>query len=784
MSFTARTCLSTMIWLALCGQTISQEVNAEQDKTQAPARNDRTCLSNMAEFSCLKESQKVKDVNNAPISIVSDYAESQGNKTSHFRGNVIIKQGHRTVKSETATLTRPDNIVVAKDNIFFHDGYVAITGTDLEYQLDTDNSTLNKAKYKMMCSAGRGEAKKAFKNGTTFYQLEDGTYTTCPDNDDSWRFKAGRLEKQENDLFADLYHARFEVLDVPIFYLPYLRVPVEDGRLTGFLYPSIGWNDTDGFEVDAPFYWNIAPQLDMLITPKYMTNRGLFTTFEPSYLTHYGAGGVTFEFMGTDKLYNIENSWGINWRHSGINQRWKYNADYSQVSDINYFTRHTDSRIGNREDNTLLQTGNLSYRDRNWDAAIDVRSFQPLSANASVYKLLPQLTFNYYQPNIYQNIYFKMPTQISQFTTNSKTKPDALRIDLQPNIILPYNRPWLNASAEGKLYYTYYDQRNISHVTGFNGEKLTETASRLVPMTRLHSKIILERASEFLGRAYTQTLEPQIQYLYIKGVEQDHIYNPVNYAGGGYDTARLQTDYYGLFRANQFSSIDYINPANQFTFGASSRYFDDEYKERFNIAFGQIYYLDRERINKNKNFNYSAWAIESELNLYDQFSLRGSVEYDHNLSNLQFGNATAEYAYSGFSAQASYRYVSKAYISSTIGSNNLDLITKDGISQAGLVMGFPITSQLRFQGQYFHDLTQDLMLENQASLTYNSACWMLGLNFNQYLLARSNINQVAKYENNFSLSFSLLGLGANAGFGYSTASGSTLGYRNPFGLKN
>ncbi len=782
MSQTARTCLSTMIWLALCGQSMAQEANTEQDKTLTPSRSNAPCVS--AKFGCLSESQKVKNVNEAPISIVSDYAESKGNKTSHFRGNVIIKQGHRTVKAKTATLTQPDNIVVAKEDVFFHDGYIAITGEDLKYHLDSENSTLNTAKYKMMCNSGRGEAKKVFKNGTTFYQLEDGTYTTCPDKDDSWRFKAGKLEKKENDLFADLYHARFEVLDTPIFYLPYLRVPVEDGRLTGFLFPSIGWNESDGFELETPFYWNIAPQVDMLITPKYMTNRGLFTSFEPNYLTQYGAGGMTVEYMSSDKAYDMENSWGVNWRHGGIVDRWKFSADYSQVSDINYFTRFTDSRIGDREDNTLLQTGNLSYRDNFWDASLDVRSFQALSPNASVYKLLPQFNFNYYKPNLYKNIYFKLPTQVSQFSTNNTQKPNALRIDLQPSLTLPYSRPWLSATAEGKIYYTYYKQNNIEHVTGLNGEKLEEQVSRFVPMTRLHTKLILERNDAFIGNTYTQTLEPQIQYLYIKDVDQTHIYNPVNYAGGGYDTARLQTDYYGLFRANQFSSVDYINPANQFTFGASTRFFDDEYKERFNLAFGQIYYLDRNSLNQDKNFDYSAWAMESELNLFDQFSLRGSVEYDSNLSDLQFGNLTSEYRHNSFFAQASYRYVSKDYISSTIGINNLDLITEDGISQAGLVTGFPITNKLRFTGQYFHDMTQDIMLENQVGLAYTSACWLIGLNFNQYLLARSNINQPAKYENNFSLSFSLLGLGANAGFGYTTANGNTLGYRNPFGLKN
>ncbi len=783
MSLTARSFLSTMICFALYGQAMAEENPAAQDGQAPLVIPTDTCLA--PEYRCLNKKEQVEDVNNAPVTIVADRAEAKANDKAIYSGDVVVTQGHRTMKSDTATLRQPENIVTAEGNVYFHDGEMAVSGKSLQSNLDTEDTTLLDAEYQMMCEPGRGQAKRVFKNGTTFYELEDGTYTTCPDNDDSWRFSAGKIEKEDGDIFADLYHARFEVLDTPVFYLPYLRVPVEDGRLTGFLYPSISWNDNDGVELSTPFYWNIHPQTDMLITPKYMSNRGTFLTVEPRYLTKAGSGSMVIEYMGQDDLYtDYSKSWGFNWQHAGIQDHWKYDVDYSKVSDINYFTRHTDSRVGNREDNTLLQTGSVSYRDENWNSTLNVRNFQALSDNASVYRLLPQLAFNYYRPEMVYGLDFSMPSQISKFATDDDSKPDSTRINVEPTLTLPYTLPWLTATAEGKVFYTYYDQTNIEGVQGINGETLESTVSRVVPMARLHSVITLERDTSIWGSDYTQTLEPQVQYLYIKDVDQSGIYNPVNYSGGGYDTARLQTDYYGLFRANQFSSVDYINPANQFTIGAASRFFDDGYKERFNIAFGQIYYLDRQNSQTDNAINYSAWAVETELNVNDQWFVRGSVEYDSNIESLQFGNATVEYRDGGFFAQTSYRYVSKEYISSTIGSENLDLITEDGISQAGIVTGFPIGKGVSFRGQYFQDLTQNIMLESQFGFTYRSDCWVIGLNYNEYLLSRSNINNDARYDNSVSLSFSLLGLGDGAGFGYSTASGNALGYRSPFGLKN
>lgn len=783
MSLTARSLVSLMICLALHGQAMATESQVTHGSTEPLTLPNGKCLA--PEYRCNPAKGSAEDINNLPIKIEADSAEAKANERAIYRGDVVVTQGNRTVKADTATLRQPENIVTADGNVYFHDGEIAVSGKSLQTNLDNEDTTLTEAYYKMMCTPGRGQAKRVFKNGTTFYEMEDGTYTTCPDDDKSWRFSAGKLEKEQGDIFANLYHARFEVLDTPVFYLPYLRVPVEDGRLTGFLYPSVSLNDTDGFELETPFYWNIHPQADMLITPRYMSNRGLFMTLEPRYLTEYGRGSLVLEYMGSDRLYpEFDKSWGVNWRHAGIQDHWLYDIDYSKVSDFTYFNRHTDSRVGSREDNTLLQTGQVSYRDLNWDSTLTVRDFQPLSPNTPVYRLLPQLAMNYYRPDTRYGLDFYIPAQISKFATDDNRKPDALRINLEPTVVLPYNLPWLSATAEGKVFYTYYDQSNIKGVTGVNGEKLDETVSRAVPMARLHAMVTLERNGAFFDTPYTQTLEPQVQYLYIKDVDQSGIYNPVNYSGGGYDTARLQTDYYGLFRANQYSSVDYINPANQVTVGAATRFFDDGYKERFNLAFGQIYYLDRFADQQDTSLNYSAWAIESELNLNDHLFVRGSMEYDSNLNDLQFANATLEYRDGSIFAQTSYRYVAKDYIASTVGFNNLDQITEDGISQVGLVTGFPIADGVTVRGQYFHDLTQDLMLENQFGITYHSDCWVIGLSYNEYLLSRGNINDEARYDNNISLSFSLLGLGANAGFGYSSASGNALGYRNPFGLKN
>ncbi|OOF06715.1 LPS assembly protein LptD [Salinivibrio sp. MA607] len=774
MSPTARSFLATMISLALYGPAL---VFANTDPATQPCSDK--------EAQCVPASEQTQDVNNAPIRVVADRAEAQTNDKAIYSGNVEVTQGHRKMTADTATLRDPERIVTAQGDVVFNDGQMMVTSDYLQANLESEDTTLNNAQYKMLCTPGRGEAKRVFKNGTTFYELEDGTYTTCPDEDKSWRFSASKIEKEDSSLFADLYHPRFEVMDVPIFYLPYLRVPVEEGRLTGFLYPSLTWSDRDGIEMETPFYWNIHPQLDATLTPKYMSERGVQLKTNIRYLTPIGSGSLYSEYLPDDQLNpELDSRWGFNWQHSGVQGHWRYEADYSKVSDIAYF-QSLDSNVGKREDNTLLQTGEISYRGLDWNSTVRVRDFQALTEGTRVYRLMPQVDLNYYAPQVTDWLDISVPAQFSVFANDDPNKPEATRTHLAPTLTLPYTRPWFNATAEASMLYTHYDQRFDSAIQDAESNaELSHSVERKIPTLRLHSGVVLERNFWAMGGHFSQTIEPQVQYLYIKDVDQDGIYNPVNFSGGGYDTARLQTDYYGLFRGNQFSSIDYINPANQLTYGATTRFYDGGYKERLNLSFGQIYYFDQPSNQDAETFDYSSWALEGEANIDDNLFVRASMQYDSNLREMQFGNAIAEYRRGQFYAQTSYRYVAQEYIVSTLPNRDISRLTDDGLSQAGVVTGFPLGGGLSFTGQYWRDLTQDVMLENQVSLTYRSDCWVVGLSYNEYLMSRADINADPVYDNNVTLSFSLLGLGADSGFNFNTDSGNALGYRDPFALKN
>ncbi len=731
---------------------------------------------------CLISNSPEPDAANMPVHVEANSAEAVNGDKAIYKGDVVVTQGHRRISADTLTLYQQENTIVAQGNVLSYDGQIKTISDKATTNIDTDVTTLENTQYQLLCEGGRGEAELIHRASKNIYKLKDGSITSCPEGDNAWRVKASSIDIDQTEEEATLYNPRVEILDVPVFYLPYLTIPIGDTRKTGFLYPSVSLDTKDGFGLSVPIYWNLAPNYDLQTDINYMEKRGVQLDSKFRYLTTYGSGAVRAEYLHEDMENPQEGKrWGVNWRHNGVLNAWKFGVDYSQVSDIRYFS-DLDSGIGNREDGQLLQSGELSYRSAAWDTTLRVRNFQVLS-NSTPYRLMPQLEFNYYAPRFYRKLDFNLLSHISRFETDDTNSPSAMRIHLEPTLQLPLSTTWGTFTAETKLYHTHYKQDIDTLRTPDNYK---EETSRTLPQIRLHSTLYLERQLPQL-EGYTQTLEPQIQYLYIPEKDQSAIYS-------GYDTSKLQLDYDGLFRSQKYGNIDYIAPANQFSYGASSRFFDSEFRERMNISFGQIFYLNdsyNESSSAEKPSYYSAWALDAEFNYDDFLFYRGGFQYDTASSQVQLADSTFEYRYPGGYSQLNYRYVSLDYITSNVDfiNKNNYTYTREGISQLGFITSYSLNRNWTFNGQYFHDLNENVNLEWLAGVNYTSDCWYVGFSYSNQLYSWNQIGiGDPTYEQNFTVNFGIIGFGqriaGSSGLaGYDT-SGASLGYSRPFYLNN
>lgn len=727
-----------------------------------------------------------QDSQQLPVNIEANNAQAFGQNQATYTGDVVVTQGDKTMKADTITVNQSQDNVTARGNVYFNDGQLHSISNLAVSDLEGNQTELTETKYQLLCQPGRGDAAYILKDGQSIYRMQDGSLTSCPEGDQSWRVKSSSIDIDNEAEEATLKHTRFEILDVPVFYWPYVTVPIGDKRKTGFLFPSFSYNSDDGYEINVPIYFNLAPNYDLTTKVNVYQHQGVQFENTFRYLTEdLGSGRILFDYMPNDRDYDGDGDrWGFNWTHEGIyDSHWKYEVDFSRVSDKDYF-QDLSSDIGEREDSQLLQTGEVSYRTTNSSTTLLARDFQALT-NATPYRLLPQLRSKYYGIELLGPLDVELDAHISRFDTDSERLPDATRVHIEPGLVLPLNKPWGSLTTEAKMLYTYYDQ----DLKDSTNDDLKEHVDRFIPEVRVKGNLNIDKKTTWHG--YTQTIEPQLQYLYVEDKDQRDIYS-------GYDTTQLQGDYYGLFRDRQYSSIDYIAPANQFSYGATTRFYDSNYKERFNFSIGQIIYLNHNTsdyldVDEEEREDFSAIAANTEFNFADTWFFDGELQYDTDLSDMQIANAAVEYRKPFGFAQLSYRYVAKSYIEDN--ATNLNNISKDdtdygtitneGISQVGITSQAKITDKVSAKLEYFHDVKENIMLEGVAGLTYTDDCWTVGVTYSRHIEA-PKVETDRFGDNNeqeWGITVGIRGFGTN----FTVERGeddNALGYTRPFSLNN
>ena len=126
------------------------------------------------------------------------------------------------------------------------------------------------------------------------FHFSNGRYTTCPVEDGrkpDWSIW-GRDLKVSPDDYAAIKHATFRVKDFPVFYLPYLRLPIGSKKKTGLLFPEYSTSHRSGTGITTPFFVNLAPSYDMTIYPGYYSKRGPVVAGEFRYAAGYNSRGT------------------------------------------------------------------------------------------------------------------------------------------------------------------------------------------------------------------------------------------------------------------------------------------------------------------------------------------------------------------------------------------------------------------------------------------------------------------------------------------------------------
>ena len=723
------------------------------------------------------------------INITSQYSSIVKDQIANFNGGVTLIDKNQIVKADQLAFDRLLMTFSAQGNIHYQNQSIDILAEELSASKNEQKSTMLDAAYQLYGNPGHGSANELQISTKDGLSLLDSTFTTCAGDKPDWEIKASEIKISADGSEGEAYHAQVRLFDTPILYLPYFTFPVSKQRKSGFLYPEIGSSSNSGIEIQTPYYWNIAPNMDATITPHYMSKRGTQLKTEFRYLAGLQNGSINVEYLHKDNEIksNDDARYLARFQHIGtFSDDFRAYIDYTTISDDNYLI-DIGSKQYNSNDAYLYQIGELAYFGEQWQTTMKLQDFEVLGNHQASYKTLPQIEMSYEEPfNLFSNPnlpgQLEVYSEVSSFQTKSEDHVSANRYHIETGISFPVSRPAWFFNSEFKLMHTYYQQDNIKPTSA-----LSARASRTLPKVRFHGGVNFDRTISFLGSEYTQTIEPQIQYLYIPELNQSHI--------GLYDTTNLQDDYNGLFRDRSYSGLDRIASANQYTWGVTSRILDQSNLEIFRFSVGRIQYLSdhydigrseylfsdnnvNDLFNDNPNIGQSPVAANLFYRLNHQWQISSDIQYNTIDSFTNKSQATLNYQIDKYnSVQLNHRYTRN--------------VSGSSLEQMSLLANVAINKDWAFVGRVTQDLKEKRSLESYAGVQYESCCWAVRIAYHRHI--NSNLSDDGVFNENrdefnsgFQLQFIIKGLnGKQDTIGTQDMFNSSIfGYKRPYYLQN
>ncbi|MFU7556051.1 LPS-assembly protein LptD, partial [Pseudomonas paraeruginosa] len=329
----------------------------------------------------------------------------QDKQIATLAGDVVLRQGSMQVEGDEANLHQLENRGELIGNVKLRDKGMLVVGDHAQVQLDNGEAQVDNAEYVIHKAHARGSALYAKRSENAIIMLKDGTYTRCEPSSNAWTLKGNNVKLNPATGFGTATNATLRVKDFPVFYTPYIYFPIDNRRQSGFLPPSFGSTSDTGFTLVTPYYFNLAPNYDATLYPRYMAKRGMMLEGEFRYLTHSSEGTINAAYLN-DKddhrenfpdyskdrwLYGIKNT-------TGLDSRWLAEVDYTRISDPYYF-QDLDTDLGVGSTTYVNQRGTLTYRGDTFTGRLNAQAYQlATTTDVTPYDRLPQITFDGFLP--------------------------------------------------------------------------------------------------------------------------------------------------------------------------------------------------------------------------------------------------------------------------------------------------------------------------------------------------------------------------------------------------
>jgi LPS-assembly protein len=528
------------------------------------------------------------------IYIDTDEGQIAADGSAVLNGRVIVRQDQRSIGADSVTYDADREKVTVTGKVDFLDPQLRVKSDKGSYVQDGD-ANFNEAFFQLMNRNGRGFAKNVNLTPEGKVELDNVRYTSCPVGHEDWSLSATDINLDTQLQTGVAHHVTMRFKDVPILYTPYISFPLGDERKSGVLFPSFGHSGSNGFDAEVPYYFNLAPNYDLTLTPGVLTARGVEIAEDFRYLTAGSHGLLDANFLPNDKQQHNDRSYVRYTDVTDIMHGLRFDADIANVSDVDYFQSFA---VGTEQTSVtfLERRADVLYYDDAWRIRGQLQNYQTIDTTVAAaerpYSQVPRIQASALYPIENSKFEFAFDSEAVNFLRG--VGPTGVRLNLSPEI------RW---SSRGRGYFfepalgydfTQYDLENA-------GAGKPSTPSRALPYARVDTGLVFEREAGAQGQR-TQTLEPRLVYSYVPFRNQNEL--PV------FDSSLPDLNLTELFRTNRYVGADRIGDANQVALAVTTRLFDTVSGTQYlSATVGQIRYFATPRV----DFPQDALALSQEI---------------------------------------------------------------------------------------------------------------------------------------------------------------------------
>ncbi|MCX7121459.1 MAG: LPS assembly protein LptD [Gammaproteobacteria bacterium] len=733
---------------------------------------------------------------------------------SILQENVIIRQPGRLIHADKAFIYHNQKTGKITDiklvgHVRVQEAGKLMLGDTADYDLAKNSIFMNKAIYHIIGEHelptlttsfdAWGVAKSIHRKPDGVIDLKEATYSTCSPKNPSWYVKAGSMQLNHAAGEGSARNVVIHFKHVPIFYTPYFTFPLNSARKSGFMAPKLGYENgtgQHGFYLGEPYYWNMAPNYDLLFTPTWYSQRGVqadglfryltaqsdgffygsilpndreFSSFQKSTLNTVSNNSSTAPYISelnsasNNRMFlNFENNVAFNHYWTG-----KFYARY--ISD-SYYAQDFQTDFLSQTSNQIPSFAELDYTGQHWQDTFLIQTYQTLHPLGQIntpaqnqYTRLPELDISAAYPQFVSHYNFNLSAQAvnfmyqSDFTPQTYQLPIGERVHLQPNISRPFTWPSFYVTPTLIADSTSYFAQLAS--TGVSTPRQGYDVNRTLPIFDVDSGLYFDREATIGGKHYTQTLEPRIFYLYTPYLNQNNYPN--------FDTQLLPFSPNDLYSINQFSGFDRLQNANQVSLGVTSNLLrQNDASDILSAQLGLIDYFTDPRVCLSQSGcqtpSESISPITGNLiwNPNELWSINSQIAWDTTIDQVNNAQAGVEYHFLQRKIiLLNYQFTnnnSDTPFDAPVFNTNASLIS------AGLI--WPITVRWQFFGYEYYDLTNSRPRDQYVGLAYDTCCWAFRFIMSKDYNGVPTVNGSASFENqyttNYYLEFLLKGLGS------------------------